>query len=219
MKTVFLFFALTFYWSVTSALEFVVPEKMQETLDLAIGGDPYAQEIIGEVFHYGRGVDRDYKKAFYWYEKSAKQGHAPAQDYLALFYEIGLGVKKDCGKSIEWLRYAYFNGFKESLGNYVWLLATCENEKFRDGKLALKLAKEDLQVNGETISRFDNLAAVYAELGDFEKAINLQEKLVIELSKRDQPKRLLKFRERLKKYKAGEPWRGYSLSQPEQGPQ
>ena len=32
------------------------------------------------------------KKAFEWYEKAAEQGHADAQYYLGLMYEIGRGV-------------------------------------------------------------------------------------------------------------------------------
>jgi TPR repeat protein len=43
-----------------------------------------AQYNLGVMHENGQGVDVNYKKAFEWYEKAAKQGIAP--------YEIGEGV-------------------------------------------------------------------------------------------------------------------------------
>ena len=38
-----------------------------------------AQYNLGILYHNGHGVDVNYKKAFEWYEKAAKQEHAKAQ--------------------------------------------------------------------------------------------------------------------------------------------
>lgn len=44
------------------------------------------------LYAKGSGVEQDYNKAAYWFEKSAEQGDADACEVLAQFYEIGLGV-------------------------------------------------------------------------------------------------------------------------------
>ena len=193
----------------------VIPEDMMDIYSLAQQGDPEAQEDIGEMYHYGRGVTRNFEKAFFWYELAANQGHAPSQDYLGLFYAGGLGVKQDCGKAITWFENAYFNGFTQSKANLSWLLATCEDVAKRDGKKALMIAVEDIEENGVTIGRMDNLAAALAETGDFEKAAELQLLLVKELEKTDEVDRLSDFRKRLELYKINKPWRGASYETPE----
>lgn len=50
---------------------------------------------IYPLSEYGQGVEPDLNKAFEWYEKAAKQGHALAQTNLAYFYLFGIVVKKD----------------------------------------------------------------------------------------------------------------------------
>lgn len=192
----------------------VIPEKMVSTYELALQGDAAAQEKIGEMYHYGEGVPRDFDKAFYWYNLAAHQGYASSQDYLGLFYASGLGARADCKEATNWLKYAYFNGYKGSKRNLVWMLATCEDDSVRDGKLALELAKEDIAEHGATIGRLDNLAAALAETGDFEKAENIQRKLVIVLEKNNQPERLLVFKKRLELYINKMPWRGVSHEDP-----
>ena len=187
-----------------------IPVEFANTLKLALEEDAEAQQAIGEIFHYGKGTKRDFKKAFYWYKKSAKQGFASSQDLLGLFYAGGVGVKKDCGLSIKWFKYAYFNGQKSSKSNLAWLLATCEQDEHRDGQLALQLARESIAEIGATIHGLDNLAAALAETGDFDKAVILQERLVHALDGKQQPARLLKYKARLMSYRNHKAWRGAS---------
>jgi tetratricopeptide (TPR) repeat protein len=58
-----------------------------------------------------------------------------------------------------------------------WLLATCPDAKYRDGKQAVELAKKaipkDQPVNGKA---FAVLAAAHAEAGNFEEAVRFQER-------------------------------------------
>lgn len=60
-----------------------------EALKQAIAGDAKAQNQIGDAYYMGNGVAKDYKKAFEWYSKSAKQGNLDATDSLALMYGNG----------------------------------------------------------------------------------------------------------------------------------
>ena len=47
---------------------------------------------------------KDYKKAVYWYKKSAKQGYAKAQISLGLMYAQGHGVLKDYKQAVYWYK-------------------------------------------------------------------------------------------------------------------
>ncbi len=57
---------------------------------------------IGWLYYSGKGVVRDYKKAFYWFKKSARQGDAVAQFALGLMYQEGKGVTQDYKKAFYW---------------------------------------------------------------------------------------------------------------------
>ncbi|EFC39629.1 predicted protein [Naegleria gruberi] len=58
-------------------------------------GDSIAQNNLGAAYQNGTGVDIDYKKAVYWYEKSAEQNNSEAQFNLGYLYQEGLGVPKN----------------------------------------------------------------------------------------------------------------------------
>lgn len=93
-----------------------------------------------------------------------------------------------------------------------WFYATCPERDFRDGVTALKLAEKSMEI--EKKNRFnpkfyDTLAAAYAELGQFQKAIETQ-KQAIELLKEE--KNYLdaakdEIRNRLDLYKSGKAYR------------
>lgn len=91
-----------------------------------------------------------------------------------------------------------------------WLYATCPDPKYRDGKKALANANKAYQLNGgKWWGCFDNLAAAYAECGDFDKAKEREEK-AIELAKTDKSateKDKADAASHLESYKQGKPWR------------
>src|SRR5256885_2330217 len=60
------------------------------------------QGNLGYMYQFGLGVEKDEKKAFEWYELSAKQNNAYAQCRLGYMYQNGLSVKKDEKKAVEW---------------------------------------------------------------------------------------------------------------------
>jgi uncharacterized protein len=55
-------------------------------LKMAEEGDADAQIEIASRYMMGIGVDKDFKKSFYWTEKSANQGNAKALNTLGIFY-------------------------------------------------------------------------------------------------------------------------------------
>jgi tetratricopeptide (TPR) repeat protein len=91
-----------------------------------------------------------------------------------------------------------------ALGNCAWLLATCPDDKCRDGKRAVKLATTACELSGWVeVDDIDTLAAAYAEVGDFENAIKWQER-ALELAP---PADRVEFRDRLALFKSGQPYR------------
>lgn len=63
--------------------------------------------------------------------------------------------------------------------NYAWLLATCPDSKIRDGKKALTAATSLCELREYKVaSDLKALAAAHAELGDYDRAIEFQSKVV-----------------------------------------
>ena len=65
---------------------------------------------VGYCYYSGDGCDKNYTKAFEWYEKSAKLGYSGAMDNVGICYENGKGVTKDVNKAKEWYTKAAAQG-------------------------------------------------------------------------------------------------------------
>jgi tetratricopeptide (TPR) repeat protein len=85
-----------------------------------------------------------------------------------------------------------------------WMLATCPEEKFRDGKQAVIDATLSNSISGWNDSgTLDTLAAAYAETGEFELAVKWQEKAMITSA----PEFRAETESRLKLYRDRKPYR------------
>ncbi len=62
---------------------------------------PKALCLLGKLYYNGRGVPQDDKRAFEYFEKSAKGGYAGGQYELACRYFLAEGVEKNLAKAIE----------------------------------------------------------------------------------------------------------------------
>ena len=49
---------------------------------------------VAVAYSIGKDTEKDVKKAFKWYKKAAKKGHAEAQNELGYAYDYGEGVEK-----------------------------------------------------------------------------------------------------------------------------
>jgi TPR repeat protein len=60
-------------------------------------------EQLGYIYSNGLyGFNRDFKRAFYWYEKAAFAGSKSACWNLGYFYYYGYGVNRDLVKAKRW---------------------------------------------------------------------------------------------------------------------
>jgi len=75
--------------------------------------DPRAHYQMGYMYQKGvRTGQRNYRKAFGWYAKSALMGYKKAHFKLAEFYAQGLGVRRDKVKAYTWYSIADLHGHK-----------------------------------------------------------------------------------------------------------
>jgi arylsulfatase A-like enzyme/Flp pilus assembly protein TadD len=64
----------------------------------------------------------------------------------------------------------------EGLNDLAWMLATTEDSQLRDGAEAVRLAEQACQLtNYKKVTILDTLAAAYAEVGQFDKAVQMAE--------------------------------------------
>jgi len=82
----------------------------------AINGYKIAQLKLANFYKDGNNilVNKDLKKALYWYFKSAKQKYPPAQYYVGYCYFYGYGIKKDIKKAAYWMNLAKENGYNNA---------------------------------------------------------------------------------------------------------
>lgn len=94
-----------------------------------------------------------------------------------------------------------------ALRNRAWLLATCPDDKVRNGAEALKSAQLACQLGqSKHSSDLKVLAAAQAELGKFEDAVKSQSKS-LEMIPAEQPEQVKQGQELLQLYKSGKPYR------------
>jgi tetratricopeptide (TPR) repeat protein len=96
--------------------------------------------------------------------------------------------------------------FSAAMADLARLLATCSDDKLRDGKRAVELAaKANALTGGKDPVVLDALAAAHSEAGDFAQAVEFQKKaLAAPAFDKDQG---TKARERLRSYEQKRPWR------------
>ena len=71
----------------------------------------------------------------------------------------------------------------QGYNDLAWLLATCSQQSFRDGKKAVLLAQKACELSKEQASIYmDTLAAAYAESGDFDSAVSSELKYLTTLN-------------------------------------
>jgi tetratricopeptide (TPR) repeat protein len=96
--------------------------------------------------------------------------------------------------------------FASAYNAVAWLRATCPEEKYRDGKKAVESATKACELSEwKERNHLDTLAAAYAEIGDFDHAVEWQQKTIALSPSTDA--NLSAYKERLALYKDKKPYR------------
>jgi TPR repeat protein len=94
---------------------------IKKIIEKAILGDTEAQERLAWKYNIGEGIRKSYKKAFYWYKKSAKGGNPIVAYNIALCYLNGQGVGTDLKKAFYWMKQAAILGDTEAQERLAWM--------------------------------------------------------------------------------------------------
>ena len=152
-------------------------KDMEAIKNLSNAGGAYVQYVLAWMYSYGVGVEKDEEKAFEWYEKSAKQNYAPAQNNLALMYLEGVGVEKDEEKAFEWYEKSAKQNFAFAQNNLAWMYSNGIGVE-KDEEKAFEWCEKSAKQNFAFAQ--NNLALMYLEgVGvekDEEKAFEWYEK-------------------------------------------
>ena len=168
-------------------------------------GNPNGQHWLGHCYLSGSGVAKDETEAFKWFREAANNGNIAAQRDLGGLYATGRGVEQNSAEAIKWYRKAAEAGLPAAQNDFAWMLATSTDASLRNGLLAVTFAEKAVTATRRSDASFlDTLAAAYAEAGDFEKAVAIQNEAITLLkdaaSKQD-------YTSRLRLYEAKTPYR------------
>jgi len=148
-------------------------------LKAAMQGHPSAQFELGRSLVYGQGCQTDKSKGIEWLTRSASSGQESAKLLLG-----SLAMRfKDLESQKRALR--YLNDVKELSASarldYAWMLAISPFDEISDPKKAIELSETfDSKIFKDDATLYEIQAAAYAAMGNFRKAIDLQEEALEE---------------------------------------
>jgi len=91
--------------------------------------------------------------------------------------------------------------FVDAYNNKAWVLATCADQRFRNGGQAVRLAQKAVELKPD-VGSLDTLAAAYAAVGNFDAAVDTQKKAIQKLLLTDRNSEVPKYLPHLNAYKS-----------------
>jgi len=126
---------------------------LQKTKTQAEGGDPNAQNLLGEMYSKGNGAPQDYKEAAKWYRLAADQGHALGQKHLSELYDAGRGVPHDEAEAAKWCQIAAEQGLLGAQYSLAVMFASGQGVKLNDAE-AVKWYRRAAE-QGDTMAQYN----------------------------------------------------------------
>lgn len=158
---------------------FLSEENLQNPNDwymkAAKQGYSVAGFFLGRNTLSGKGCYPDPVKSHFWLVQSAEEGISDSQYLLAMELLHGVRFTKDVEQGFYWLQRAAQSNTAARL-RYAWVLATYPDAHYRDGELAREHWSALDKDYHDRQRYYQTAAAIAAENGDFEKAVQWQEK-------------------------------------------
>jgi len=105
---------LTLFQTAYAGSCFEKPSDLDDCIAKAKEGNVRAQHNLGRIYRGNKKatqeVTKDYQESALWYRKAAEQGHASAQAWLGVMYNLGFGVNRDYKVAAKWYRKAADQG-------------------------------------------------------------------------------------------------------------
>lgn len=98
-------------------------------------GHAKAQNNLGNIYHTGKAVNKNDRKAIHLYEQEAQKGILKSQYNVGLLYFLGSGVAKDNLQAYVWMFVSRANGYHDNnrmLEKVVQTLTDDELNKAKD---------------------------------------------------------------------------------------
>ena len=156
------------------------------------------------MLEHGIATDADKSAAQSWYERAARGGNIEAQLRLANLLSSSEAAE-DQRAVMYWRAQAADSGSAKAYNDYAWMLATSKIDALRNGTLALDQAQKAVAQEPRA-EYLDTLAAAYAEVGNFERAVEVQLRALGALTEEQLALRP-ELELRLNAYRRSEAWR------------
>lgn len=168
-----------------------------------------ATYLLAREYLSGGRVQNDPAVAAQWLQKSADAGNALASLWLSELHFKGLGVARDLTKAEKLLSDAVTKASIQQKNQFAWELSVGTDERLRDGTLAVRVLEPALAAVTEKVTaHVDTLAAAYAEIKQFDRAVVTQLSAIDRAKRERRPQVMIEgMMSRLKLYERGEPYR------------
>ncbi len=138
-------------------------------------GDAQSEYNLAVLYTQGLGVSRNLQLAADWMRKSAAQNLAAGQLGLGVMCENGDGMPQDPVEAAKWYRKAMDQNNVTAMSNLARLMATSKNPAVRNVQGAIALATKAVAA-GNNPDYLDTLAEAYFADGQFDKAVETEQK-------------------------------------------
>lgn len=190
-------------------------------VEMTSRGDAFAEAYLAVIYYLKLNPLPRTVNQTWLMEKAYDRDEGAVSVYdLARIHYNGFDTPTNVNKARQLLLQYSESEFPDSANDIAWLLATLKNEDFVDSDLAFDMAKSvvDDPDHAENYAYVDTLAAAYANLGEFDKAAEIQQQAIElladeapELEEEESLELQESFTTRLEKYLAQQPERIFNL--------
>lgn len=168
-----------------------------------------AEYALAREYLKGASVKHDPAAAVQWLQRSSDGGYALAALWLSELHFKGVGVARNHSKAEQLLSEALPRASMQDKNQFAWELSVDQDEQLRDGLLAVRVLEPALASVAEQVTaHVDTLAAAYAEIKQFDKAVVTQLSAIDRARRERRPQQMIDgMLARLKLYQGRQPYR------------